>query len=305
MIRRLLTRIPNDLGDLKTKPRGSGFRCGSACKRCGGCCRFSFSPPAPSRAMAREGGPKSVRRGGGGRRIIIRRQDRRRIPGAPISARLAEQFRVPGHWVRAVMHQESGGEQQATSSVGAMGLMQVMPATYEGLRVRYQLGDDPYDPHNNILAGTAYIREMYDRFGAPGFLAAYNAGPDRVDRYLAGRAALPRRDGELRRRDHAQSRHRRAEVRAFCGLCLRPLSSGAEADGGQPGRGMRPERRVQSKPPLHVSRAGCSGTGVGPNGFRSTAGCKWLRLECRLRSQPSLHVAAADTGRARRPNGVG
>jgi len=89
------------------------------------------------------------------------------------------------------MHQESGGEQQATSPVGAMGLMQVMPATYDGLRVRYQLGDDPYDPHNNILAGTAYIREMYDRFGAPGFLAAYNAGPDRVDSYLAGRAVLP------------------------------------------------------------------------------------------------------------------
>jgi cell division septation protein DedD len=89
------------------------------------------------------------------------------------------------------MHQESGGEQQATSPVGAMGLMQVMPATYEGLRERYQLGDDPYDPHNNILAGTAYIREMYDRFGAPGFLAAYNAGPDRVDSYLARRAALP------------------------------------------------------------------------------------------------------------------
>jgi cell division septation protein DedD len=89
------------------------------------------------------------------------------------------------------MQQESGGEQQATSPVGAMGLMQVMPATYEGLRARHGLGDDPYDPHNNILAGTAYIREMYDRFGAPGFLAAYNAGPDRVDSYLARRAALP------------------------------------------------------------------------------------------------------------------
>src|SRR5207248_856688 len=59
------------------------------------------------------------------------------------------------------------------------------------LRARHRLGDDPYDPHNSILAGTAYIREMYDRFGAPGFLAAYNAGPDRVDSYLAGRGALP------------------------------------------------------------------------------------------------------------------
>ena len=112
-------------------------------------------------------------------------------PWGPYIREAAARFRVPGHWVRAVMHQESSGEQQATSPVGAMGLMQVMPATYEGLRVRYQLGEDPYAPHNNILAGTAYIREMYDRFGAPGFLAAYNAGPDRVDSYLAGQSALP------------------------------------------------------------------------------------------------------------------
>jgi hypothetical protein len=89
------------------------------------------------------------------------------------------------------MHQESDGQEQAVSPVGAMGLMQVMPDTYEALRIRYGLGDDPYDPHNNILAGTAYIREMYDRFGAPGFLAAYNAGPNRVDSYLAGAADLP------------------------------------------------------------------------------------------------------------------
>ena len=112
-------------------------------------------------------------------------------PWGPYVREAAARFQVPGHWVRAVMHQESGGEQQATSPVGAMGLMQVMPATYEGLRQRYQLGDDPYDPHNNILAGTAYIREMYDRFGSPGFLAAYNAGPERVQNYLAGRASLP------------------------------------------------------------------------------------------------------------------
>src|SRR6516164_6228728 len=112
-------------------------------------------------------------------------------PWGPYVREAATRFAVPGRWVRAVMHQESGGEQQATSPVGAMGLMQVMPTTYDGLRERYQLGDDPYVPHNNILAGTAYIREMYDRFGAPGFLAADNAGPDRVDNYLAGRAALP------------------------------------------------------------------------------------------------------------------
>ena len=112
-------------------------------------------------------------------------------PWGPYVREAAARYRVPERWVRAVMKQESGGEQQATSSAGAMGLMQVMPATYEQLRLRYQLGDDPYEPHNNILAGTAYIREMYDRFGSPGFLAAYNAGPERVDRYLAGRAVLP------------------------------------------------------------------------------------------------------------------
>ncbi len=112
-------------------------------------------------------------------------------PWGPYIREASARHRVPERWVRAVMKQESGGEQQATSSAGAMGLMQVMPGTYEQLRVRYQLGDDPYEPHNNILAGTAYIREMYDQFGAPGFLAAYNAGPERVDRYLARRANLP------------------------------------------------------------------------------------------------------------------
>ena len=112
-------------------------------------------------------------------------------PWGPYIREAATRYSVPEQWVRAVMQQESGGQEQAVSPVGAMGLMQVMPATYEGLRERYGLGDDPYDPHNNILAGTAYIHEMYDRYGAPGFLAAYNAGPDRVDSYLAGAADLP------------------------------------------------------------------------------------------------------------------
>ena len=89
------------------------------------------------------------------------------------------------------MEQESGGEEQAVSPVGAMGLMQIMPETYQDLQSEYGLGDDPFDPHNNILAGAAYIREMYDRFGSPGFLAGYNAGPDDVDSYLAGSSPLP------------------------------------------------------------------------------------------------------------------
>jgi hypothetical protein len=112
-------------------------------------------------------------------------------PWGPYIREAATRYGVPEQWIRAVMQQESGGQEQAVSPVGAMGLMQVMPATYDGLRERYGLGDDPYDPHNNILAGTAYIREMYDKYGAPGFLAAYNAGPDRVDGYLSGASSLP------------------------------------------------------------------------------------------------------------------
>ncbi len=89
------------------------------------------------------------------------------------------------------MRQELGGRDDAVSSAGAMGLMQVMPQTYETLREHYGLGGDPYEPHDNIMAGTAYIREMYDRYGAPGFLAAYNAGPNRLDSYLADGTPLP------------------------------------------------------------------------------------------------------------------
>jgi soluble lytic murein transglycosylase-like protein len=98
---------------------------------------------------------------------------------------------VPERWIREVMRQESGGRSEATSPVGAMGLMQVMPGTYDALRRRHGLGGDPYEPRDNILAGAAYLREMHDRFGAPAFLAAYNAGPERVDAVLAGATVLP------------------------------------------------------------------------------------------------------------------
>lgn len=99
----------------------------------------------------------------------------------------AQRFRIPAAWIRAVMRAESAGDVRAISSAGAMGLMQIMPATWAELRVRHGLGRNPYDPRDNILAGAAYLREMYDRYGSPGFLAAYNAGPGRYEEYLAGR----------------------------------------------------------------------------------------------------------------------
>ncbi|MDP1908451.1 MAG: lytic transglycosylase domain-containing protein, partial [Hyphomicrobium sp.] len=99
----------------------------------------------------------------------------------------ARRFGIPERWLRAVMRAESAGDVRAISSAGAIGLMQIMPATWAELRVRHRLGRDPYDPRDNILAGAAYLREMYDRYGSPGFLAAYNAGPGRYEEYLAGR----------------------------------------------------------------------------------------------------------------------
>jgi Transglycosylase SLT domain len=104
----------------------------------------------------------------------------------------ARRFGLPEGWIRAVIHVESAGDPGAVSPAGALGLMQIMPGTWADLRNRYRLGTDPFDPRDNISAGTAYLREMYDEFGSPGFLAAYNAGPARYAEHLATGRRLPR-----------------------------------------------------------------------------------------------------------------
>jgi soluble lytic murein transglycosylase-like protein len=103
----------------------------------------------------------------------------------------SDRFTVPAHWIRAVIQIESGGDEHAISPRGAMGLMQLKPGTWVELSVRYGLGLDPFDPRDNILAGTAYLREMHDRFGSAGFLAAYHAGPSRYEQHLATGQSLP------------------------------------------------------------------------------------------------------------------
>lgn len=115
----------------------------------------------------------------------------------PYIREASARFDVPEPWIRAVMIRESGGRAMVngrviTSSAGALGLMQVMPGTYELMRAQWALGPDPTDPRDNIMAGTAYLREMYDLFGAPGFLAAYNCGPKCYAQHLAGKQKLPR-----------------------------------------------------------------------------------------------------------------
>ncbi len=117
-------------------------------------------------------------------------------PWGPYIRIAARRFDVPEPWIREVMRVESGGHeylggQLTVSSAGAMGLMQLEPETYGEMAARYGLGDDPFNPYNNIMAGTAYIHEMYTVYGSPGFLAAYNAGPGRLDKFVNGEEPLP------------------------------------------------------------------------------------------------------------------
>lgn len=105
-------------------------------------------------------------------------------------------FGIPARWIEQVMVAESRGLAQLDghpirSRAGAMGLMQLMPATWATMRARLKLGDNPDDPHDNLMAGSLYLRLMYDRFGYPGLFAAYNAGPGRFARATAAGGTLP------------------------------------------------------------------------------------------------------------------
>jgi hypothetical protein len=104
----------------------------------------------------------------------------------------ARRFGIPETWIWAVMRVESAGNPRSVSRAGAMGLMQIMPGTWAQLRARHGLGTDPFDVRDNIMAGAAYLREMYDRYGnANAMLAAYNAGPGRYDDHLSRGRPLP------------------------------------------------------------------------------------------------------------------
>ncbi len=115
----------------------------------------------------------------------------------PLVKTASSRFGIPATWIRAVMRQESGGRTMMDDGVpirsdaGAMGVMQLMPATYAVMRERLGLGSNPYDPHDNIIAGVAYMKWLYRKYGYPGMFAAYNDGPANFDLHLSGKRDLP------------------------------------------------------------------------------------------------------------------
>lgn len=158
-------------------------------------------------------------------------------------AEAAQQFGIPAHWIEAVMDQESGGNPRALSCAGAMGLMQIMPATWHMLAARHRLGSDPYEPRDNIIAGAAYLREMHDRYGMTGMLAAYNAGPGRYDAYLRFGRPLP------------------AETRAYLARLLPRIGTGSRREAGSL---FLPPRPLWTQAALFTPRAVASAMGSPP-----------------------------------------
>jgi len=158
-------------------------------------------------------------------------------------AEASRRFGIPEFWIDAVLQAESAGDRRAISSAGAMGLMQIMPATWSALRQRHGLGRDPYDPRDNILAGAAYLRAMFDRYGnVAAMLAAYNAGPGRYDEYLSAGRVLP------------------AETRAYVAKLAPILGNAAPSHGASMPAALPPDWR---EAPLFVARNGNRTSAIG------------------------------------------
>jgi Transglycosylase SLT domain len=115
----------------------------------------------------------------------------------PLVKEASRRFNISGQWIRAVIMIESGGKTMLTenrpiiSRAGAMGLMQLMPETWREMRRAYALGPDPYDPHDNIMAGAATLSLLYQQYGYPTMFAAYNDGPGMLEAHRALNEPVP------------------------------------------------------------------------------------------------------------------
>ena len=132
----------------------------------------------------------------------------------PLIAAAAQRFHVPQPWLRAVIIAESGGRTLSAdnrplkSGAGALGLMQLMPDTYQDMRVRYGLGPDAQDPHDNIFAGAAFLHRLFLSYGYPALFSAYNDGPGNLEDRLRWGNLLP------------------LETRKYAGRIARSLATG-------------------------------------------------------------------------------
>ena len=152
---------------------------------------FDFSPPfgVQNPPLSSEVSPGAV--------------DESKLPPAalidrwePFIKEASSRFSVPEIWIRTIIQIESGGRtmllgRPITSGAGAMGVMQLMQQTYQEMSARNGLGADPYNVRDNILAGTAYLHELYSRYGYPHLFAAYNAGPGVLEAHLLHGHRLP------------------------------------------------------------------------------------------------------------------
>lgn len=152
----------------------------------------------------------------------------------------SKRFHIPKAWIRAVMARESGGRTMLganmpiISRAGAVGLMQVLPETYQEMATEHQLGSNPFDARDNIMAGAAYLRWLHRRYGYPALFAAYNAGPGRLEDHLEKGVTLP------------------AETRAYVGSIAKTLKFEVAKVGAEPVNLTRPDGTTVKIDPAKV-----------------------------------------------------
>jgi membrane-bound lytic murein transglycosylase B len=162
--------------------------------------------PVPTPSPAHEQGPAHEKESSMSPTRLLHRWDN-------IITEASQRFHVPQAWIRAVMARESGGRTMShanrpiVSSAGAVGLMQMLPQTYHAVAAKNNLGRNPSDAHDNIMAGTAYLSSLYHKYGFPAMFAAYNAGPGKLEDHLMRGESLP------------------AETRAYVGAIAKSLNA--------------------------------------------------------------------------------